>query len=82
MVAGLTGATLTRVAGAAALAALTVVAPRLALLFAIPASIYWVGRRDDGVGTWGVLYVVLLLILVVLTLLIAGLALIHRLVSG
>ncbi|WP_085809318.1 hypothetical protein [Sphingomonas sp. TZW2008] len=82
MVAGLTGAAAARVASAAALAALAIVAPRLALLVAILASIYWVGRRDDDVGTWGVLYVVLLLILGVLTLLIAGLALIHRLVGG
>ncbi|WP_185208403.1 hypothetical protein [Sphingomonas sp. NBWT7] len=51
MVAGLTGTAVARVSGAAALAALAVVAARLALVIADLASIYWVGRRADGVGT-------------------------------
>lgn len=87
MVPGLTGRPFARrlalaTALAVALAGLAVVAPRLALLAALLLSIGWVARRDDGVGTWGVLYVVLLMILAVLTLLIAGLALIHRLLGG
>lgn len=67
---------------AMALFALALVAPRLALLAALLVSIVWIGRRDDGAGTWGVLYVLLLLIVAVLALLVTGLALIHRLVSA
>lgn len=69
-------------AAAACLAALAFVAPRLALLGGVLLSIWWVARRDDGVGTWGVLYVLLLMISAVLALLVAGLALIHRLLGG
>ncbi len=71
-----------RIALATAFAALAIGAPRLALLATLLLSIWWVGRRDDGLGTWGVFYVLLLLIVGVLTLLVAGLALIHRLLGG
>jgi hypothetical protein len=71
-----------RAALAGGLAGLAVVAPRLAVLAGLLLSIWWVARRDDAVGTWGVFYILLLLILAVLTLLLTGLALLHRLASG
>ncbi|WBH15802.1 hypothetical protein [Sphingomonas radiodurans] len=82
MVAGLKPPTVARIAPVAALVALAFVAPRLALLAALLASVYWIARRDDDVGTWGVLYVVLLLILGILTSLVAGLAFLHRLLGA
>ncbi|RSV18609.1 hypothetical protein CA236_08455 [Sphingomonas sp. ABOLG] len=67
---------------ALAVAALAPVAPRIALLGALLLSIWWVARRDNHVGTWGVLYVLLLMIVAVLTLLVTALTLLHRLHGG
>jgi hypothetical protein len=67
---------------ALAVAALAPVAPRIALLGAVLLSIWWVARRDNHVGTWGVLYVLLLMIVAVLTLLVTALTLLHRLHGG
>ena len=65
-----------------AVAALAPVAPRIALVGAVLLSIWWVARRDNHVGTWGVLYVLLLMIVAVLTLLVTALTLLHRLHGG
>ena len=74
---------LLRVAVAAAtVAALATWSPRLALGLAILLSVIWVARHDDRLGTWGVLYVVTLVILAILTLLVAGLAFIHAAIGG
>jgi hypothetical protein len=67
---------------ALAVAALAPVAPRIALVGAVLLSIWWVARRDNHVGTWGVLYVLLLMIVAVLTLLVTALTLLHRLHGG
>ena len=64
-----------RAIAALAVAALAPVAPRIALLGAVLLSIWWVARRDNHVGTWGVLYVLLLMIVAVLTLLVTALTL-------
>lgn len=79
MVARLTAPWARRIGAAAALAVLAWWAPRAALLAALALSIWWVMRRDDDAGTWGVFYVVFLIILGILTMLVAGLALLHRL---
>jgi hypothetical protein len=71
-----------RIGAAAALAVLAWWAPRAALLAALALSIWWVMRRDDDAGTWGVFYVVFLIILGILTMLVAGLALVHHLLGG
>lgn len=83
MVPGLNRARLARRAAlAGVLAGLAAVAPRVGVVAALLLSIWWVARRDDAVGTWGVFYILLLLILGVLTLLLASLALVHRLAGG
>lgn len=83
MVAGVGRATVVRIGTAVAtLAATATVAPRIALALSLLLSIAWVMRRDDRLGTWGVLYVLLLMILAVLTLLVGGLAFIHAAASG
>lgn len=82
MVARLNAPWARRIGAAAALAVLAWWAPRAALLAALALSIWWVMRRDDDAGTWGVFYVVFLIILGILTMLVAGLALVHQLLGG
>ena len=82
MVARLNAPWARRIGAAAALAILAWCSPRAALLAALALSIWWVMRRDNGVGTWGVFYVVFLIILGILTMLVTGLALIHQLLGG
>ena len=82
MVPGLNHRAAHRIALSALLAALAIVAPRLAVMTAFALSVVWVAGRDNDAGTWGVSYAVFLLILAVLTVLIFALALIHRAASG
>lgn len=82
MVPGLNPPAAHRIAGSALLAALAIVAPRLAVVTAFALSIVWVARRDNDAGTWGEFYVLFPLILAVLMLLVVALALIHRAASG
>lgn len=82
MVAGLGNPWARRIGAAAALGVVALWAPRAALLAALALSIWWVMRRDDDAGTWGVFYVVFLIILGILTMLVAGLALVHHLLGG
>lgn len=82
MVSGLNHPAAHRIAGLALLGVLAIVAPRLAVVTAFALSVVWVCRRDNDAGTWGVFYVLFLLILAVLTLLVVALALIHGATSG
>lgn len=56
--------------------------PRLGVILLVAWSVAVAVRHDGDTGTWSTLYVVFLIILAILALLLAGLGLVHRLISG
>jgi len=66
----------------AAILLTALVSPRLAVLLFLLWTIAVAVRRDGDTGTWSTLYVVFLIILAILAFLLAGLALLHRWLSG
>ncbi|UVO51457.1 hypothetical protein M0208_13440 [Sphingomonas sp. SUN019] len=66
----------------AGIALIAVVSPRLAVLLFVAWTVAVAVRHDGDTGTWSTLYVVFLIILAILVLLLAGLGLLHRLISG
>jgi hypothetical protein len=66
----------------AGIALIAVVSSRLAVLLFVAWTVAVAVRYDGDTGTWSTLYVVFLIILAILTFLLAGLGLLHRLISG
>jgi hypothetical protein len=55
---------------------------RLAVLLFVAWTVAATVRHDGDTGTWSTLYVVFLIILAILAFLLAGLGMVHRLMSG
>jgi hypothetical protein len=66
----------------AGIAMIALFSPRLAVLLFVAWTVAAAMHHDGDTGTWSTLYVVFLIILAILTFLLVGLGLVHRLISG